>query len=93
MRRPLSAAAHNHPEIVLKMLAHRSKEWSDRDFTLKYSTEVAHDVRPVIAEDIHMNSATNAAYLEYLARLSESGAFDPGGPLDTRRSGNARDNK
>ena len=93
MRRPLSAAAHNHPEIALKMLARRSKEWSDRDFTLKSSTKVVPDVRPVIAEDIHMDSATNAAYLEYLARLSESDAFDPGGPLDTRTSGNAPDNK
>ena len=87
-----TAAAHTHPEIALKMLARRSKEWSDRDFTLKSSAEVVTDVRPLIAEDIQMDSATNAAYLEYLARLSESGAFDPGGPLHSPKSGNAQDN-
>ena len=68
MRRPLSAAAHNHPEIALKMLARRSKEWSDRDFTLKSSTKVVPDVRPVIAEDIHMDSAIKRR----LSRVSRS---------------------
>ena len=38
------------------------------------------DVAPGISEAVRSDPASNAAFLEFLGKLAESGAFDPGGP-------------
>ncbi|GAC1402065.1 MAG: hypothetical protein NVSMB64_01230 [Candidatus Velthaea sp.] len=79
-------AARRSPEIALKMLSRRAKGWSDRpDVTVQHAGAVgSFDAAPKMAIAVRSDPASNAAFLELLGKLSESGAFDPGGALSDR---------
>ena len=86
-------AAVRNPEIALKMLSRRAKGWSERPaVTVQHTGAIgSSDVAPGISEAVRSDPASNAAFLEFLGKLSESGAFDPGGPLSvgSRESGDS----
>lgn len=87
-------AARRSPEIALKMLSRRGKGWSERpDVTVQHAGAVgSFDAAPKMAIAVRSDPASNAAFLELLGKLSESGAFDPGGALSDlpRESGAPR---
>ena len=76
-------AALRNPEIALKMLSRRAKGWSNRpEVDVQHTGAIgSFDVAPRMGEAVRMDSASNVAFHEFLARLSDAGAFDPGGPL------------
>ncbi|GAC1312277.1 MAG: hypothetical protein NVSMB19_26590 [Vulcanimicrobiaceae bacterium] len=79
-------AASRNPEIALKMLSRRAKGWSERDVVaVQHSGAVgSFDAAPAMAQAVRMDSASNVAFHEFLARLSDAGAFEPGGSSDDR---------
>jgi len=82
-------AASRNPTIALQMLSRRAKGWSDKpEVTIQHTGAIgSFDVTPSMGEAVRSDPASNAAFLELLGKLSESGAFDPGGPLSSTGAG------
>lgn len=87
--RATTQAALKNPTVALAMLARRNREWSERpEVTIQHTGAIgSFDVTPSMGEAVRSDPASNAAFLELLGKLSESGAFDPGGPLSSTGAG------
>ena len=81
-------AALKSPDVALRMLNRRSKDWTDRELVVKHTGAVGtFDTEPDFGKAVRSDPVATAIFLDLLARLSDLGFFEPVASSEDRDQG------